>query len=133
MDKRINCNNCPLFHVEVDTYCEQYCSDMADFIDETKADAIDEFYNRLLDNKNKINTSNYPWNYIELVARKMTKTVKGTEQMTREELIKAIYDNEDTSNCPEYSCDMPEKEGNTGECCLKCAEKQLKAYEDRIG
>lgn len=48
MDKRINCNNCPLFHVEVDTYCEQYCSDMADFIDETKADVIDEIYNIII-------------------------------------------------------------------------------------
>lgn len=52
--------------------------------------------------------------------------------MTREELIKAIYDNEDTLSCPEYACDMPEKEGNTGKCCLRCAEKQLKAYEDKI-
>ena len=52
--------------------------------------------------------------------------------MTREQLIKAIYDNEDAWSCPEHTCDMPEKEGNTGECCLKCAEKQLKAYEDKI-
>lgn len=39
-------------------------------------DTIDEFYNRLLDNKNEINASNYPWNYIELVARKMTEKLK---------------------------------------------------------
>lgn len=52
--------------------------------------------------------------------------------MTRKELIKAIDENEDAWSCPEYSCDMPEKEGNSGKCCLKCAEKQLKAYEDKI-
>lgn len=52
--------------------------------------------------------------------------------MTREELIKAIYDNDDAWSCPEHTCDMPEKEGNTGECCWDCAEKQLKAYEDKI-
>lgn len=52
--------------------------------------------------------------------------------MTREQLIKAIYDNDDAWSCPEYACDMPEKEGNTGECCWDCAEKQLKAYEDKI-
>lgn len=52
--------------------------------------------------------------------------------MTREQLIKTIDENEDAWSCPEYACDMPEKEGNTGECCLKCAEKQLKAYEDKI-
>lgn len=42
MDKRIRCSNCPLCHVEVDTLCEEYCSDMADFIDEIRADVIDE-------------------------------------------------------------------------------------------
>lgn len=52
--------------------------------------------------------------------------------MTREQLIKAIYDNDDAWSCPEYSCDMPEKEGNTGKCCWDCAEKQLKAYEGEI-
>lgn len=52
--------------------------------------------------------------------------------MTREQLIKAIDENEDVWSCPEYYCDMPEKEGNTGECCLRCAEKQLKVYEDKI-
>lgn len=36
-----------------------------------KAETIDEFYNLLLDNKNEINASNYPWNYIELVIMKM--------------------------------------------------------------
>lgn len=41
-----------------------------------RIDAIDEFYNRLLDNKNEINASNYPWNYIELVARKLTEQLK---------------------------------------------------------
>lgn len=52
--------------------------------------------------------------------------------MTREQLIKAIDENEDAWSCPEYACNMPEEEGNTGECCRMCAEKQLKAYEDRI-
>lgn len=52
--------------------------------------------------------------------------------MTRKELINAINSNEDAWSCPEYYCDMPELEGNAGECCLKCAEKQLKDYEDEI-
>lgn len=52
--------------------------------------------------------------------------------MTREELIKAINDNEERWSCPEYSCDKPDEEDNTGECCLKCAEKQLSEYEKQI-
>lgn len=52
--------------------------------------------------------------------------------MTRKQLIKAINDNEEEWSCPEYSCNMPDEEGNTGECCWKCAEKQLKKYEDKI-
>lgn len=50
----------------------------------------------------------------------------------RDNIIKAIFDNENNWSCPEYRCDMPEKEGNTGECCLKCAEKILKEYENKI-
>lgn len=42
MDKRINCNDCPLCHVEVEDYCERYCSDMADFIEEIRAKVIEE-------------------------------------------------------------------------------------------
>lgn len=45
MDKRIDCNSCPLRCIETDDLCEQYCSDMADFIDEIRADAIDECIN----------------------------------------------------------------------------------------
>lgn len=52
--------------------------------------------------------------------------------MTRDELIKAINDNDERWSCPEYSCDKPEEEGNTGECCLKCAESQLDQYEQEI-
>ena len=52
------------------------CNDIINSLDdieiEIRAKVIDEFYNRLLMNKNEINASNYPWNYIELVARKMT-------------------------------------------------------------
>ena len=46
--------------------------DLDEFANKVRADAIDEFYNRLLDNKNEINTSNYAWNYIELVAREIS-------------------------------------------------------------
>lgn len=52
--------------------------------------------------------------------------------MTREQLIVAIWDNEDAWSCPKYNCDEPEEEGNTGECCKKCAENQLVDYEQQI-
>ena len=43
MDKRIRCSDCPLCNVGTDELCEDYCSDMADFIDEIRADAIEEY------------------------------------------------------------------------------------------
>lgn len=52
--------------------------------------------------------------------------------MTREQLIKAIYDNDEQWSCPDNPCDKPEEEGNTGECCMKCAEEQLAWYEQKI-
>lgn len=52
--------------------------------------------------------------------------------MTREQLIKSIYDNDELWSCPGHPCDLPEEEGNTGECCMKCAEKQLWEYEQRL-
>lgn len=52
--------------------------------------------------------------------------------MTRKELIKAIYDVDDGWSCPDNPCDLPEEEGNTGECCWKCAEKQLAKYEAKV-
>lgn len=52
--------------------------------------------------------------------------------MTREELIRAINDNEERWSCHEYSCDKPEEEDNTGGCCLKCAEMQLSEYEKQV-
>ena len=39
MNKRIHCSDCPLCNVEVDTLCEEYCSDMAEFVDEIRAEA----------------------------------------------------------------------------------------------
>ena len=66
---------------------EEECRTMGEAYDEGyqqgRADAIDEFYNRLLVNKKDINLANYPWNYIELVAREMTKQLKeqNNEQM----------------------------------------------------
>lgn len=45
-----------------------------------RADAIEEFYNRLLENKVDINLANTPWNYIELVAREMIKQLKGEKE-----------------------------------------------------
>lgn len=52
--------------------------------------------------------------------------------MTRDELIEIIFNDTSNHSCPEYSCDMPEEEGNTGECCRRCAEKQLAEYEGKI-
>lgn len=52
--------------------------------------------------------------------------------MTRDELIEIIFNDKSNNSCPEYSCDMPEEEGNTGECCRRCAEKQLAEYEGKI-
>lgn len=51
MDKRSNCSDCPLCNVEIDTYCERYCSDMADFVDEIRAKSIKDFANRLMGNE----------------------------------------------------------------------------------
>jgi len=52
--------------------------------------------------------------------------------MTRDNLIQAINDNCDAWSCPTYNCDLPEEEGNSGACCLKCAERQLAEYEEKI-
>lgn len=52
--------------------------------------------------------------------------------MTRKDLIEIISNDTSCFSCPEYSCDMPEEEGNTGECCRRCAEKQLAEYEGNI-
>ena len=49
--------------------------------------------------------------------------------MTRNELVKVIFD---SSYCPNSPCGLPEAEGNTGECCLKCANDVLKEYEQTI-
>ena len=43
MDKRINCNICPLRNVEVDMLCEDYCSDMADYREQIRANTIEEY------------------------------------------------------------------------------------------
>lgn len=52
--------------------------------------------------------------------------------MTRDELIEIIDESGKAWSCPEKGCDKPEKEGNTGECCCKCAEEQLARYENKI-
>lgn len=52
--------------------------------------------------------------------------------MTRDELIKAIYDSEERWSCPSNNCDKSEEELNCGEGCLKCAEQQLAEYEKAI-
>lgn len=52
--------------------------------------------------------------------------------MTRDELIEIISNDTSCFSCPDYHCDMPEEEGNTGECCRRCAEKQLAEYEEYI-
>lgn len=52
--------------------------------------------------------------------------------MTRKQLVKAIHDSKDGWSCPKHPCDFPEKENNTGDCCWKCAEKQLAEYEEKF-
>lgn len=51
--------------------------------------------------------------------------------MTRENLLQAIYDNEDDWSC-QYTCPHTMEEENPQDVCMKCAEKQLKDYEDKI-
>lgn len=51
--------------------------------------------------------------------------------MTRENLLQAIYDNEDDWSC-QYTCPHTMEEENPQDVCMKCAEKQLKEYEDKI-
>lgn len=43
--------------------------------------------------------------------------------MTRDNLIQAIYNNEDPWSCPDTECTCP---------CIECAEMQLKEYEESI-
>lgn len=48
MAKRIlHCSDCPLSGVPIDDLCEQYCSSMADFIDEIRADVIEEVFRKI--------------------------------------------------------------------------------------
>ena len=61
-----------MFETNISLMCNDIINSLDDIEIEIRAKVIDEFYNRLLMNKNEINASNYPWNYIELVARKMT-------------------------------------------------------------
>lgn len=49
--------------------------------------------------------------------------------MTKERLIEIIAKSD---YCPRISCNLPEAEGNTGECCKKCAEEVLADYECNI-
>lgn len=53
--------------------------------------------------------------------------------MTRENLIEAISECDKGWSCPSPStgCDLPEYEGNTGDCCRKCAERLLDEYENK--
>lgn len=52
--------------------------------------------------------------------------------MTRENLIKAIYDNDERWSCSEPdSCSLVE-EGEPKEVCMKCAERMLDRYEQEI-
>lgn len=60
------------FETNISLMCNDIINSLDDIEIEIRAKVIDEFYNRLLMNKNEINASNYPWNYIELVVRKMT-------------------------------------------------------------
>ena len=51
--------------------------------------------------------------------------------MTRENLIGAIYDNEEEWSCA-YTCPHTMEEENPKEVCWRCAEKQLSEYEQQI-
>lgn len=48
--------------------------------------------------------------------------------MTREQLIQAIYDNDDMWSCPNHSCGNAEHDN-----CMECAERQLAEYEHKVG
>lgn len=61
-----------MFETNISLMCNDIINSLDDIEIEIRTKVIDEFYNRLLINKNEINASNYPWNYIELVVRKMT-------------------------------------------------------------
>lgn len=50
--------------------------------------------------------------------------------MTRDELIKAIYDSEEAWSCPDRPCEIVDESWENN--CMKCAEKQLAEYEAKI-
>ena len=56
------------------------------------------------------------------------KQIKLTE---RQIILKCLEQNTDIT-CRKSNCDEPEKEGNTGECCDKCALEILNIYENKI-
>lgn len=49
----------------------------------------------------------------------------------REIILHCLKENTDVT-CRKYSCDKPEQEGNTGECCDKCALRILEEYEREV-
>lgn len=51
--------------------------------------------------------------------------------MTRENLIQAIYENKDEWSCA-YSCQYTMEEENPRDVCMKCAERLLTEYEQKI-
>lgn len=52
--------------------------------------------------------------------------------MTVKEIILKCLDENTDVTCRHKPCDLPEKEGNTGECCHKCSLEILKEYEKEI-
>ena len=60
-----------------------------------------------------------------------SSAVKGVEVMTRENLIQAIYENKDEWSCA-YSCQYTMEEENPKDVCMKCAERLLTEYEQKI-
>lgn len=63
----IECNKCPLAHVETDELCSHYCKDMEDYVAEIRADAINDCIQIIQKIKDDYNDSEYdkkiPINY----------------------------------------------------------------------
>ena len=52
--------------------------------------------------------------------------------MTREDLIKAIYDNAEIWSCPNSDCGDKSAEEYRINDCIRCAEKLLSEYDKQI-
>lgn len=46
--------------------------------------------------------------------------------LNRENLVKAIFDSDETWSCPNYNCTFDKEK------CMKCADEQLREYEEEL-